>query len=188
MGWLILVAFLATVYFVTTYPWVGGAIVGGTVALIAWRRRRKATAARALQARLFTFDPTRRSTVEVVGESSHQGTLTELAGGRTADGPINADHIAILVREPTNRYDPNAIQVTIGGRPVGYLSREDAVAYGPVLDALANLGRLAAPAAHIKGGWAREGGRHASFGVVLHMGSPDELLAEVATKSPEETP
>ena len=39
------------------------------------------------------------------------------------------DCIAALVPEPSNPYDSNAVMVQIDGRHVGYLSREDAVAF-----------------------------------------------------------
>lgn len=40
--------------------------------------------------------------------------------------------------EPENPVDPNAIQVLVAGNLVGYLSRNDAVAYHPGLVRLMN--------------------------------------------------
>ena len=48
---------------------------------------------------------------------------------------------AALVPEPTNKHDPNAVQVEIDARRVGYLSREDALAYRPTLRKLAKQGK-----------------------------------------------
>jgi HIRAN domain len=67
-------------------------------------------------------------TLEVVGESHYQEALWHIVGGRRPD-PIRHETYAILVPDPSNRYDPNAIEVRIDGIVVGYLSREDAAAY-----------------------------------------------------------
>ena len=108
--------------------------------------------------------------IEVVGESHYQAVLEEICGGRTADG---ADHdcTATLVPEPENPKDRNAVQVTIGGRTVGYLSRGDAIGYRGGL-ALAGLALLPMKCrAVIRGGWDRRGDR-GQFGVMLDMDWP----------------
>jgi hypothetical protein len=74
-------------------------------------------------------------TLEVVGESNYQRALRRIA--RVSDGSdIRHPIVAVLVPEPDNPYDENAIAVQIDGSVVGYLSRNDAVAYGPGLRAL----------------------------------------------------
>jgi HIRAN domain len=40
----------------------------------------------------------------------------------------------VLVREPTNAYDPNAVQVWIDGKRVGYIPKADAAKLAPVID------------------------------------------------------
>ena len=40
-----------------------------------------------------------------------------------------------LVREPTNRFDPNAVQVWIDGKVVGYIPKADAATLAPLIDA-----------------------------------------------------
>ena len=40
----------------------------------------------------------------------------------------------LLVREPTNGFDPNAIQVWIDGKRVGYLPKGDAAELAPIID------------------------------------------------------
>lgn len=72
--------------------------------------------------------------LQVVGEGSYQDALSALGGRRTTEGPTNTDFVAGLIREANNRYDENAIQVQIDGRRVGYLSREDAIRYRPVVE------------------------------------------------------
>src|SRR5689334_1612382 len=66
--------------------------------------------------------------LEIVGESNYQAALWSLCGG-TLGEPIRHPVIAVLVPEPENPYDPNAIAVQIEARLVGYLSREYAAMY-----------------------------------------------------------
>lgn len=40
----------------------------------------------------------------------------------------------LLVREPTNAYDANAIQVWIDGKRVGFLTAKDAANLAPIID------------------------------------------------------
>jgi hypothetical protein len=88
----------------------------------------------------------------------------------------------MLIPEPTNRYDKNAICVLIDGIRVGYLSREDAVRYGPVTGWMEQRGLMIGCEAFLKGGWYRGRGDTGFVGVSLHLGSPGEtmlhLLAE----------
>jgi hypothetical protein len=71
-------------------------------------------------------------TLEVVGESQHQEALWKIVGGFRRD-PVSHPVEAVLLAEPDNPKDANAIRVLIGGRLVGYLSREDAAVYLPGL-------------------------------------------------------
>src|SRR3954447_18622508 len=94
------------------------------------------------------FDPVPKM-VDVVGEGSYQGSLERVGGGRTVDGARIRDHVALLLPEPSNPYDPNAVRVLLTGSQsdsamIGYLSRENAVAYRPVIDRLAAQGQGAA--------------------------------------------
>ena len=70
--------------------------------------------------------------LEVVGESHYQDALWRVAGGRTTER-VRVETQAMLVREPDNPYDANAIAVWIEGSTVGYLCRDDARAYRPGL-------------------------------------------------------
>jgi hypothetical protein len=97
-------------------------------------------------------------TLEVVGESHYQEDLWELAGGRSVDR-IRCGVTAVLVPEPENVHDSNAVKVLIEGRLVGYLSREDAVAYLPGLERLrATHDSPIALMGQIVGGGPREDG------------------------------
>jgi hypothetical protein len=131
-------------------------------------------------------DPGRKM-VDVVGEASFQGSLEGIAGGRTIDGARNRDHTALLIPEPTNPYDPNAVRVVVVtgagfAGAIGYLSRDDAVAYRPAIDRLAAEGQVLACRASLSGGWDRGSGDRGSFGVRLAMGTPDEVAKELDSR------
>lgn len=70
--------------------------------------------------------------LEVVGDSHYQQALWSscgLAPGRR----VRHDVVAVLVPEPANPYDENAIRVVIDARTAGYLRRIDAADYLPGL-------------------------------------------------------
>jgi hypothetical protein len=74
----------------------------------------------------------------------------------------------VLVREPDNPYDSNAVAIHLdgGGGQVGYLSREDAVAYAGLLTACADRGAVGACEAVILGA---DSDRDTSYCVWLHV-------------------
>jgi hypothetical protein len=119
--------------------------------------------------------------VGVVGESYRQHALKALAGDRRQRGE-QVFFSAVLVPEPTNQFDSNAVRVHIqGGAHVGYLSREDAIDYRAGMAVL--IARHAAglcPAKLIGGGSGKP-----TIGVVLDLASPDVMLSAVA---PNEQP
>ena len=93
--------------------------------------------------------------------------------------PARHEATAALVPEPENPHDPNAIKVTIGGTLVGYLSRDDAVRYGPAVRLLRENGRVLACAAVIGG--RGPDSETANLGVFLQLPSPTE--AEIEARS-----
>jgi hypothetical protein len=105
-----------------------------------------------IQATLYTGS----ETLEVVGESNYQDALWKIVGGRR-DEPVRFAARAVLLPEPDNRYDSNAIKVLIDGNLVGYLSRDDAAAYHPGLLRLMNgsANQVVALEAEIVGGGQR---------------------------------
>jgi hypothetical protein len=66
--------------------------------------------------------------LEVVGELAYQDALWRLSGGTVGDR-IRRHVVAVLVPEPTNPYDANAIAVQIDGQVIGYLPRATAQEY-----------------------------------------------------------
>jgi predicted Zn-ribbon and HTH transcriptional regulator len=111
-------------------------------------------------------------TLEVVGESHYQDDLWCLAGGFSVDR-IRCAVAAVLVPEPDNPHDSNAVKVLIEGRLVGYLSREDAVVYLPGLQRLMTLHLSPiALTGQIVGGGQRQG-RLGMLGVFLDHNPAD---------------
>lgn len=111
-----------------------------------------------------------RRLVNVAGESHYQDALRELTGSDGRDS-VRRDFEAVLAPEPDNPFDRNAVKVLIADRLVGYLPRDEASAYGPLLERLAQRGRRGACEAVAS---RRGGGGTANIGVVLRLPEPDE--------------
>lgn len=136
--------------------------------------------------------------LEVVGESYRQDVLRRVEAVATNSWPY-LDHLtgyarrraeedlegrwfqAVLRREPDNPADTNAVAVEAAGvGGVGYLSRENAVAYRKVFEALAARGFDAGtcPAFLIGGSRPDQG-----LGVLLCLSPPDAVLRELQSSS-----
>ena len=81
--------------------------------------------------------------IEVKGESHYQPALRDVGAGLDQElDPtklrVRAEGLAVwLRRAPENPHDPNAVEVRLAdGRIAGFLSRETAVGYAPVIDSL----------------------------------------------------
>lgn len=82
-----------------------------------------------------------------------------VGGGGSSNDRVRLEVYAVLVAEPDNPYDANAVSVWIQGLRVGYLSREDARRYRPGLLALERQhGKPIALAGAIVGGGMRADG------------------------------
>jgi hypothetical protein len=113
--------------------------------------------------------------VGVVGESHHQDALTAIVGGKRPES-VRISTQAMLIPEPNNPYDPNAVAVYIDGWKVGHLPRPAAQALAPVGQRLAEQQRVGVCSATITGGWDRGDGDTGHFGVILDLAHPDQLL------------
>jgi hypothetical protein len=128
----------------------------------------------------------------IVGESHYQDELRALSRRTSNAAPYRSDlaayaadvadeepdrrwFMAVLVREPENPYDSEAVAVHAkGGGKVGYLSRNDARRYGQVFKSLEKRGfDAAACPAMLNGGGAK------SFGVVLAISAPGPVLNDL---------
>ena len=122
--------------------------------------------------------------VPVVGESHYQRALHLAASGRAAGDGFDR-HIgvtAVLVPEPTNKWDRNAVRVDVvmgmQSLKVGYLSMDLAAEYQPELLKLARQGVLGTCDARIAGGGAK------MYGIYLHLGTARDLRFANGTEDP----
>jgi hypothetical protein len=107
--------------------------------------------------------------VRVVGTSHYQDALLDLSG-RQGDEEIRVQKVALLVPEPDNPHDPDAIAVQIDGRLVGYLSRDE------------NRRWLDVVTGHEVGADAMIAGRGGTtgLGVFMRLPTPTEARAQIA--------
>jgi hypothetical protein len=118
----------------------------------------------------FLLRGTGRFAQEVVGESHYGAQLSRLAG-REREG--EREVVAQLRREPSNRYDRNAVQVLIDGCLVGHLPREDAPSYHAELQVVEGWRRAATCRARLW--WRREPDRLFAS-VSLDLAKPGQLV------------
>jgi hypothetical protein len=67
---------------------------------------------------------------DVAGESFYFENIKKLTKNRHGEIFVTAT----LVREPTNRFDRNAVRVEINGSPVGYIPKDEAVSFHALLN------------------------------------------------------
>jgi hypothetical protein len=114
--------------------------------------------------------------VAIVGESYRQTALRALSAGRRIRGE-EVRFVATVTPEPTNTHDPRAVRVDIlNGAHIGYLSKEDAVAYELALKAVGSTGKHGVCRARLVGGSADK----PSIGVLLDLLDPDVLIAKLS--------
>lgn len=123
--------------------------------------------------------------VAVVGESHYQRALRLAARGASAGDDF--DHhlpvTVLLVPEPENPWDSNAIRVDVvivdQTVKVGYLARAMASEYQPELLKLRNDGAVATCPGRITGGGTK------FYGIYLHLCYPEDLRISNGTEDPE---
>jgi HIRAN domain-containing protein len=106
---------------------------------------------------------------KLTGESHYQTALTEIAGPPTPGVVRFRTEMALLLPEPENAYDPNAVAVHIGGRHVGYLPRDLASTHGAAIASLGEDGKPVGCKAEIRGS--------GPYGVELYF-DPDALVGK----------
>lgn len=130
-----------------------------------------------VQARIELFG---RTDVPVAGTSHRQDVLSRIAG----DALRRGEHVAftaLLVPEPRNPHDPNAIAVIADGHgPVGYFARRDAVRYRAMAEELLRRGAIAVCEAFLTGGWDD----HATIGARLEIEGPEDTAQQVRAHRP----
>lgn len=115
--------------------------------------------------------------IYVVGESNYQREISRITGRKGNEG-LDFPAIAVLAPEPSNPHDANAVNVQIEGEIIGYLCREDAAEYSPVLARALDQGCVFAFDAKINA-FPPEEAETPNAGVTVWVPSP-EILAEEA--------
>lgn len=107
---------------------------------------------------------------DLVGESNYRDHLARVAESGSGEDQSRGEvyRLAILEREPNNRYDRNAVRVTIDGVTVGYVPRDDAPLIGPTIGQVEKAGGRFAVRAVV--GWS---GSLASAPIGVRLDFPD---------------
>ncbi|WP_411374428.1 HIRAN domain-containing protein [Arthrobacter sp. MPF02] len=118
---------------------------------------------------------------EVVGESYREKQILSVLGRRPRlDEEIEDVFEAFLVPEPDNPHDANAISVRVNGQVIGYLDRDSAAVYRPIIHRIAASGMMATTTARIwavvRESWEAE--RQARFfsNVRIYLPAAHEIL------------
>jgi hypothetical protein len=137
------------------------------------------------------FLPKEGATVEVSKVLDCQDTLELIVGGRSLDGPRKPDHVAMLLPEPLGPYGADAVRVVViptkRGQPwgkVGYLSRDDAVRYRPVIDRVAAIEKVTVCRVSLNVELDRGLEDRPYIGVALQLDTPTNLMLELDKKLP----
>jgi hypothetical protein len=128
------------------------------------------------------------ASVPVVGEAYRQELVLRARPPGPDDMPAGVAppppgyYKAMVFRQPDNPADSNAVAVTLWAGSqwslAGYLSRTDAGAYRPLFDYLQRVGTGSPPGIVCDAALISERG---GAGVVLHLGTPGECIAELVT-------
>jgi hypothetical protein len=121
---------------------------------------------------------------EVVREAPHEQAIRSLFPAPIPARGADLDTQADLVPEPHNRFDPRAVAVRVQGQVVGYLPREDAHRYYPVLAGLVAQGLQPQVPCHLwVSEWKPADWQHAAGGgtdfhasVAVAIGQPHMLV------------
>ena len=109
--------------------------------------------------------------IDISGESFYQDALIRVIGEPNQDGyevTING----LLVRDPQNEHDSNAVKCLIHGNIVGYVNRQEAKDISRYMDAN-NIQELLV-ACDVTGGWNRGKNDRGMFGVTVNV--PNRFL------------
>jgi collagen type III alpha len=119
------------------------------------------------------------ASAEVAGESHYGRSIRGLLGEDFKAAGTEIVVTAQLIPELGNKHDRNAVGVWVGGVQVGYLPRDEAVRYAPVLSALTAQGWLPQVSARVWGTeWSDYDDHTGSFhgSVRLDLAEPHMLV------------
>ncbi len=119
---------------------------------------------------------------EVAGEAQYQDALERVIEGaeRDEDGVVHEWVTAVLITEPSNEHDEDAVKVLVTREPqaelVGHLPRDDAAAIQKALVKVYSAHRrFVACKALIQGGFRRQDGSTSSYGIRLLLPLPRDI-------------
>lgn len=112
---------------------------------------------------------------EVVGESKYLPALKRICRAAGPDGVVTA--IARFEAEPDNRYDAQAIRVSIDGDTVGYIPKAETARLHPLLAYLRSRGLAAECQARVWSGQTYGGD---NWTASVQLAIPDDLSSAVA--------
>lgn len=120
-----------------------------------------------------TLNGTGEYDFDIVGESHYKDALQRIAGKKTEER-MAVEKSAVVVHEPSNPHDRNAVMVLIDGYVVGYFSRDSARRHLRKLKMLGISSTTPLSAnAMIVGGW-KDRHSEGSYGVKLDIQLSDE--------------
>lgn len=106
--------------------------------------------------------------IEISGESFYHDAIIDVIGEPTEDG-YDVTVNGRLVRDPTNKYDSNAIKCLIKERHVGHVNREDAEDISHYMDSH-NITEILV-SCEVTGGWSRGKNDSGFFGITAYVPS-----------------
>ena len=112
----------------------------------------------------------------VAGESHYREAITKTREICWSDGSDDRVFQAILVPEPNNEFDPNAVGVWSACGKLGYLPREEAVLYRPLFDEIRSRRYDGGVCEAVMRGGTRD---KPNIGLVLRLSRPEICLAEL---------
>ena len=121
--------------------------------------------------------------MSVVGESHYQSALSQMRRRCVPGAEGRPSFPVTLVREPDNPYDEHAVAVMSAVGCVGYLPRENALRYGPTLQALQRDGYAGASCRALLNGGKRD---RPSFGATLCVAYPEDCELHLGLRSEED--
>jgi len=121
--------------------------------------------------------------MSVVGESHYQPALRRLRGTCRPGAEGRPSFPVTLIREPDNPYDDHAVAVMSAVGCVGYPPRENALRYGPTLQALQRDGYAGASCRALLNGGKRD---RPSFGATLCVAYPEDCELHLGLRSEED--
>lgn len=76
---------------------------------------------------------------EIKGEQAYKANISTLHAYMKSVDPLEDEFVAILIPEPSNQHDPNAVMVLAGNLLLGYIPREQAEEIGGQVNDLGGI-------------------------------------------------